>query len=143
MIQTHSEDIVKVGGTYCGIGEGKTNRSPFQDIKCYSSTDATKLMSAASDNNNPVVALGTTGSWNGARHLQQLNRAVRHVQQLLPARAGTPPAEYAAPTPTAAASPFGHDNLDDNLLLDGSTDYLLIEDRTARPDSLKGMCHDG
>src|SRR4051812_11752407 len=38
-IQAHGEGITKVGGTYYWLGEDKTNGSPFQNIKCYSSTD--------------------------------------------------------------------------------------------------------
>ena len=39
VIQAHGEGIIKVGSTYYWLGEDKTNGSPFQNIKCYSSTD--------------------------------------------------------------------------------------------------------
>src|SRR5689334_13431015 len=39
VIQAHGEGITKVGTTYYWLGEDKTSGSPFQNVKCYSSTD--------------------------------------------------------------------------------------------------------
>src|SRR5690348_7538916 len=39
VIQAHGEGVTKVGNTYYWLGEDKTDGSPFQNIKCYSSTN--------------------------------------------------------------------------------------------------------
>jgi hypothetical protein len=138
-IQAHGEGITKVGDTYYWLGEDKTAGSPFQNIKCYSSADlknwtfvANVLTRQASGDLGPnrvverphVIYNSGTGTYVMYMHIDNSNYSER--------RAGVATSSSVCGSYTYRGSfkPLGHDSLDDNLFLDGSTAYLLSEDRT-------------
>ena len=139
-IQAHGEGIVKVGSTYYWIGEDKTNGSPFQNVKCYSSTDlhawtfvGNLLSRQASGDLGPnriverphVVFNASTSTYVMYMHIDNSSYSER--------RAGVATSSSVCGSYTYRGSfkPLGHDSLDDNLFLDGSTAYFLSEDRTS------------
>jgi hypothetical protein len=139
-IQAHGEGITKVGDTYYWLGEDKTGGSPFQNIRCYSSTDLTTwtfvanvLTRQASGDLGPnrvverphVIYNASTATYVMYMHIDNSNYSER--------RAGVATSSSVCGNYTYRGSfkPLGHDSLDDNLFLDGGTAYLLSEDRTS------------
>jgi hypothetical protein len=140
VIQAHGEGITKVGGTYYWIGEDKTNGSPFQNIKCYASTDLKNwtftgnlLTRQASGDLGPnrvverphVIYNASTSTYVLYMHIDNASYSERRVGV---ATSGNVCGNY---TYRGSFKPLGHDSLDDNLFLDGSTAYLISEDRTS------------
>lgn len=140
-IQAHGEGIIKVGDTYYWLGEDKTDGSPFQNIKCYASTDLTHwrfvanvLTRQASGDLGPnrvverphVIYNSRTSTYVMYMHIDNSNYSER--------RAGVATSSSVCGSYTYRGSfkPLGHDSLDDNLFLDGDTGYFISEDRTNR-----------
>jgi Ricin-type beta-trefoil lectin domain/Glycosyl hydrolases family 43 len=138
-IQAHGEGITKVGGTYYWLGEDKTNGSPFQNIKCYSSTDLTTwtfvanvLTRQPSGDLGPnrvverphVIYNASTATYVMYMHIDNSGYSERK------AGVATSTSVCGSYTYRGSFKPLGHDSLDDNLFLDGSTAYFLSEDRT-------------
>jgi ricin-type beta-trefoil lectin protein/glycosyl hydrolase family 43 len=138
-IQAHGEGITKVGGTYYWIGEDKTNGSPFQNIRCYSSTDlknwtfvANVLTRQASGDLGPnriverphVIYNASTSTYVMYMHIDNSGYSERRAGV---ATSGSVCGSY---TYRGSFKPLGHDSLDDTLFLDGSTGYFISEDRT-------------
>jgi hypothetical protein len=138
-IQAHGEGITKVGNTYYWLGEDKTNGSPFQNIRCYSSTDlktwtfvANVLARQASGDLGPnrvverphVIYNASTATYVMYLHIDNSGYSERKAGV---ATSGSVCGSY---TYRGSSKPLGHDSLDDNLFLDGSTGYLISEDRT-------------
>jgi hypothetical protein len=139
VIQAHGEGITKVGATYYWLGEDKTNGSPFQNIKCYSSTDLKNwtfvrnvLTRQSSGDLGPnrvverphVIYNSSTSTYVMYMHIDNSNYTERK------AGVATSSSVCGAYTYRGSFKPAGHDSLDDNLFLDGSTGYFLSEDRT-------------
>jgi hypothetical protein len=139
-IQAHGEGITKVGGTYYWLGEDKTNGSPFQNIRCYSSTDLTNwsfvanvLTRQASGDLGPnrvverphVIFNASTGLYVMYMHIDNSNYSERK------AGVATSSSVCGSYTYRGSFKPLGHDSLDDNLFLDGGTGYFMSEDRTS------------
>jgi hypothetical protein len=139
VIQAHGEGITKVGSTYYWLGEDKTSGSPFQNIKCYSSTDlkswtfvANVLTRQGSGDLGPnrvverphVIFNASTSTYVMYMHIDNSGYSERKTGV---ATSGSVCGAY---TYRGSFKPAGHDSLDDNLFLDGSTAYLLSEDRT-------------
>jgi len=139
VIQAHGEGITKVGSTYYWIGEDKTNGSPFQNIKCYSSTDlrtwafaGNLLTRQAGGDLGPnriverphVIFNAATSTYVMYMHIDNTSYSERRAGV---ATSGSICGSY---TYRGSFKPLGHDSLDDNLFLDGSTAYFLSEDRT-------------
>jgi hypothetical protein len=139
VIQAHGEGITKVGSTYYWLGEDKTNGSPFQNVKCYSSTDLKNwtfvrnvLTRQSSGDLGPnriverphVIYNAATSSYVMYMHIDNTSYSERKVGV---ATSGSVCGAY---TYHGSFKPAGHDSLDDNLFLDGSTGYLISEDRT-------------
>jgi len=139
VIQAHGEGITKVGATYYWIGEDKTSGSPFQNIKCYASTDLKNwafvgnlLSRQASGDLGPnriverphVIYNASTSTYVMYMHIDNSNYSERRAGV---ATSGSVCGSY---TYRGSFKPLGHDSLDDNLFLDGSTAYFLSEDRT-------------
>jgi len=140
VIQAHGEGITKVGNTYYWIGEDKTSGSPFQNIKCYSSTDlknwtfAGNLLTRQSSGDlgpnriveRPhVIYNASTSTYVMYMHIDNSSYSERRAGV---ATSGSVCGSY---TYRGSFKPLGHDSLDDNLFLDGSTAYFLSEDRTS------------
>jgi hypothetical protein len=138
-IEAHGEGITKVGGTYYWLGEDKTNGSPFQNVRCYSSTDlknwsfvANVLTRQASGDLGPnriverphVIYNSSTATYVMYMHIDNSNYSERK------AGVATSSSVCGSYTYRGSSKPLGHDSLDDNLFLDGSTAYFLGEDRT-------------
>ncbi|WP_433605418.1 ricin-type beta-trefoil lectin domain protein [Dactylosporangium sp. CA-139114] len=138
-IQAHGEGITKVGGTYYWLGEDKTNGSPFQNITCYSSSDLKNwtfvgnvLTRQASGDLGPnriverphVIYNAATATYVMYMHIDNTSYSERR------AGVATSPSVCGQYTYRGSFKPAGHDSLDDTLFLDGSTAYLLSEDRT-------------
>jgi hypothetical protein len=140
VIQAHGEGIIQVGGVYYWLGEDKTNGSPFQNVRCYSSTDLKSwtfvgnvLTRQASGDLGPnriverphVIANPTTGQYVMYMHIDNTSYTER--------RAGVATSSSVCGSYTYRGSfkPLGHDSLDDTLFLDGSTGYFISEDRTS------------
>jgi hypothetical protein len=138
-IQAHGEGITKVGDTYYWLGEDKTNGSPFQNIKCYSSTDLASwtfvnnvLTRQASGDLGPnrvverphVIYNASTATYVMYLHIDNSSYSERR------AGVATSSSVCGGYTYRGSFKPLGHDSLDDNLFLDGSTAYFLSEDRT-------------
>jgi hypothetical protein len=138
-IQAHGEGITKVGSTYYWLGEDKTAGSPFQNVKCYSSTDlkswkfvADVLTRQSSGDLGPnriverphVIHNAATSTYVMYMHIDNSGYSER--------KAGVATSSSVCGNYTYRGSfkPLGHDSLDDNLFLDGSTGYLISEDRT-------------
>lgn len=139
VIQAHGEGITKVDGTYYWIGEDKTSGSPFQNIKCYASTDLQNwvfvgnlLSRLASGDLGPnriverphVIYNASTSTYVMYMHIDNSSYSERRAGV---ATSGSVCGSY---TYRGSFKPLGHDSLDDNLFLDGSTAYFLSEDRT-------------
>lgn len=139
VIQAHGGGITKVGGTYYWLGEDKTDGSPFQNIKCYSSTDFKKwtfvrnvLTRQSGGDLGPnrvverphVVYNSSTQQFVMYMHIDSSNYSERK------AGVATSTSVCGAYSYRGSFKPLGHDSLDDNLFLDGGTAYLLSEDRT-------------
>lgn len=140
VIQAHGEGIIKVGSTYYWLGEDKTNGSPFQNIKCYSSTDLKNwtfvnnvLTQQASGDLGPnriverphVIYNSSTAQYVMYMHIDNTSYSER--------RAGTATSSSVCGNYTYRGSvkPLGHDSLDDTLFQDGSNGYFISEDRTS------------
>ncbi len=138
-IQAHGEGITKVGNTYYWLGEDKTSGSPFQNVKCYSSTDlktwtfvANVLTRQSSGDLGPnriverphVIYNSSTSTYVMYMHIDNSNYSERK------AGVATSSSVCGSYTYRGSSKPLGHDSLDDNLFLDGSTGYFLSEDRT-------------
>lgn len=139
VIQAHGEGITKVGSTYYWLGEDKTSGSPFQNIRCYSSADlrtwtfvANVLTRQSSGDLGPsriverphVIYNASTSTYVMYMHIDDPNYAERKVG------VATSSTVCGAYSYRGSFKPLGHDSLDDNLFLDGTTGYLLSEDRT-------------
>jgi hypothetical protein len=138
-IEAHGEGIIKVGSTYYWLGEDKTNGATFQNVKCYSSTDLKNwtfvrnvLTRQASGDLGPnriierphVIYNSSTSTYVMYMHVDNTNYSER--------KAGVAISSSVCGSYTYRGSfkPLGHDSLDDNLFLDGSTGYFMSEDRT-------------
>ncbi|HKT05476.1 MAG TPA: ricin-type beta-trefoil lectin domain protein [Rugosimonospora sp.] len=139
VIQAHGEGITKVGGTYYWLGEDKTNGSPFQNVRCYSSTDlknwtfvANVLTRQSSGDLGPnriverphVIFNSSTATFVMYMHIDNTSYSERK------AGVATSSSVCGSYTYRGSFKPAGHDSLDDNLFLDGSTGYFISEDRT-------------
>jgi len=139
VIQAHGEDITKVGGTYYWLGEDKTGGSPFQNIKCYSSTDLKNwtfvnnvLTRQAGGDLGPnriverphVIYNAATATYVMYMHIDNTSYSERKTG------VATSASICGSYQYRGSFKPAGHDSLDDNLFLDGSTGYLISEDRT-------------
>jgi hypothetical protein len=138
-IEAHGEGIIKVGGTYYWLGEDKTNGANFQNVKCYSSTDLKNwafvrnvLTRQASGDLGPnriverphVIYNGSTSTYVMYMHIDNTSYSERK------AGVATSSSVCGSYTYRGSFKPLGHDSLDDNLFLDGSTGYFMSEDRT-------------
>jgi Ricin-type beta-trefoil lectin domain/Glycosyl hydrolases family 43 len=138
-IQAHGEGITKVGSTYYWLGEDKTSGALFQNVKCYSSTDLKTwtfvnnvLTLQASGDLGPnriverphVIYNAVTSTYVMYMHIDNTNYSERK------AGVATSSSVCGSYTYRGSSKPLGHDSLDDNLFLDGSTGYFLSEDRT-------------
>ena len=138
-IQAHGGGLTKVGSTYYWFGEDKTNGSNFQNVKCYSSTDLKTwtfvnnvLTLQGSGDLGPnriverphVIYNSSTSTYVMWMHIDNTNYSER--------KAGTATSSSVCGSYTYRGSvkPLGHDSLDDDLFLDGSTGYFMSEDRT-------------
>jgi hypothetical protein len=141
VIQAHGEGITKVGSTYYWIGEDKTAGSPFQNIKCYSSADlrtwtfvGNLLSRQASGDLGPnrvverphVIFNASTSTYVMYMHIDNSSYSERR------AGVATSGSVCGAYTYRGSFKPLGHDSLDDNLFVDGTTAYFLSEDRTSQ-----------
>jgi len=140
VIQAHGEGITKVGSTYYWLGEDKTGGSPFQNVKCYSSTDlshwtfvANVLTRQSSGDLGPnriverphVIYNAATATYVMYMHIDNSGYSERK------AGVATSSSVCGSYTYRGSFKPLGHDSLDDNLFLDGSTGYFMSEDRTS------------
>jgi hypothetical protein len=138
-IEAHGEGIIKVGGTYYWLGEDKTNGAAFQNVKCYSSTDLKSwtfvrnvLTRQASGDLGPnriverphVIYNSSTSTYVMYMHIDNTSYSERK------AGVATSSSVCGGYTYRGSFKPLGHDSLDDNLFLDGSTGYFMSEDRT-------------
>ncbi|MGI5242382.1 ricin-type beta-trefoil lectin domain protein [Dactylosporangium sp. CA-139066] len=141
VIQAHGEGVTKVGDTYYWLGEDKTSGSAFQNVKCYSSTDlkswrfvANVLTRQSSGDLGPnriverphVIYNAATATYVMYMHIDNTSYSERKAGV---ATSGSICGTY---TYRGSSKPLGHDSLDDNLFLDGSTGYFLSEDRTSQ-----------
>ncbi|HTJ36445.1 MAG TPA: ricin-type beta-trefoil lectin domain protein [Dactylosporangium sp.] len=141
VIQAHGEGVTKVGDTYYWLGEDKTSGSAFQNVRCYSSTDlktwrfvANVLTRQSSGDLGPnriverphVIYNAATSTYVMYMHIDNTNYSERKAGV---ATSGSVCGSY---TYRGSFKPLGHDSLDDNLFLDGSTGYFLSEDRTSQ-----------
>ncbi len=139
VIQAHGGGLIKVGSTYYWLGEDKTNGSPFQNIKCYSSTDLKNwtfvrnvLTQQSSGDLGPsrvverphVIYNSSTQQYVMYMHIDNSSYSERK------AGVATSSSVCGAYSYRGSSKPLGHDSLDDNLFLDGGTAYFMSEDRT-------------
>ncbi|HEY5957236.1 MAG TPA: family 43 glycosylhydrolase, partial [Polyangiaceae bacterium] len=139
VLQAHGEGIIKVSNTYYLIGEDKTNGAPFQNVKCYSSTDLTNwtfvnnvLTRQASGDLGPnriierphVIYNSATAQYVMYMHVDSSSYGDRK------AGVATCSSVCGAYSYKGSVKPLGHDSLDDTLFQDGSTGYFISEDRT-------------
>lgn len=139
VIQAHGEGIIKVAGTYYWLGEDKTNGSPFQNIKCYSSTDlknwtfvSNALTRTTSGDLGPnriverphVIYNNATSQFVMYMHIDNSSYTDRKTG------VATCNSVCGSYTYRGSVKPLGHDSLDDTLFQDGATGYFLSEDRT-------------
>jgi len=139
VVQAHGEGIIKVGGTYYWLGEDKTNGAPFQNVKCYSSTDlknwafvSNVLTRQASGDLGPnriierphVIYNSLTSQYVMYMHVDNSSYTDRKAGV---ATCSSVCGSYAY---QGSVKPLGHDSLDDTLFQDGTTGYFLSEDRT-------------
>lgn len=138
-VQAHGEGITKVGSTYYWLGEDKTTGAPFQNIKCYASTDlktwtfvANVLTRQPSGDLGPsriverphVIYNSSTATYVMYMHIDNSSYSERK------AGVATSSSVCGSYTYRGSSKPLGHDSLDDNLFLDGATGYFMSEDRT-------------
>jgi hypothetical protein len=138
-IQAHGEGIIKVGSTYYLLGEDKTSGANFQNVKCYSSTNLQNwtfvrnvLTRQASGDLGPsriverphVIYNASTSTYVMYMHIDNNNYSERK------AGVATSSSVCGSYTYRGSSKPLGHDSLDDNLFLDGTTGYFMSEDRT-------------
>src|SRR5690242_17025461 len=139
VIQAHGGGLIKVGSTYYWLGEDKTSGSPFQNIKCYSSTDFKNwtfvrnvLTRQSGGDLGPnriverphVIYNSSTAQYVMYMHIDNSSYSERKAGV---ATSGSVCGTYSY---RGSFKPLGHDSLDDSLFLDGSTAYFLSEDRT-------------
>jgi hypothetical protein len=139
VIQAHGGGFIKAGGTYYWLGEDKTSGSPFQNIRCYSSTDLKNwtfvrnvLTRQSSGDLGPnriverphVIFNSATQQYVMYMHIDSTGYSERR------AGVATSSSVCGAYTYRGSFKPLGHDSLDDNLFLDGGTGYFMSEDRT-------------
>ncbi len=139
VIQAHGEGIIKVGSTYYWLGEDKTNGAPFQNVKCYSSTDlknwafvSNVLTRQASGDLGPnriierphVIYNSTTSQYVMYMHVDNSSYTDRK------AGVATCSSVCGSYTYQGSVKPLGHDSLDDTLFQDGTAGYFISEDRT-------------
>src|SRR5689334_19213965 len=134
VIQAHGEGIIKVGSTYYWLGEDKTNGSPFQNIKCYSSTDLKNWTFV-----NNVLTQQASGDLGPNRIVERphliYNSSTAQYVMYMPIdstsyserKAGTATSSTVCGNYTYRGSvkPLGHDSLDDTLFQDGSNGYFI------------------
>jgi hypothetical protein len=138
-IEAHGEGITKVGSTYYWLGEDKTTGASFQNVKCYSSTDLKNwtfvrnvLTRQSSGDLGPnriverphVIYNSSTSTYVMYMHIDSSSYSERK------AGVATSSSVCGSYTYRGSSKPLGHDSLDDNLFLDGSTAYFMSEDRT-------------
>jgi hypothetical protein len=139
VIQAHGEGIIKVDAKYYWLGEDKTNGAPFQNVKCYSSSDLKNwtfvnnvLTRQASGDLGPnrvierphVIYNSATSQYVMYMHVDNSNYTDRK------AGVATSSSVCGSYTYRGSMKPLGHDSLDDTLFQDGATGYFLSEDRT-------------
>ncbi|SHN30185.1 ricin-type beta-trefoil lectin domain protein [Actinacidiphila paucisporea] len=140
VIQAHGGGLIQVGGTYYWLGEDKTDGSPFQNVKCYSSTDLKNWTFV--HNVLPRQSSGDLGPNRVVErpHVIYNSATQQYVMYMHIDNSGY--SERKAGVATSAGvcgdysyrgsfKPLGHDSLDDNLFLDGGTAYFMSEDRTS------------
>jgi hypothetical protein len=140
-IEAHGEGMIKVGSTYYWLGEDKTTGALFQNVKCYSSTDLKNwtfvrnvLTRQSSGDLGPnriverphVIYNSSTSTYVMYMHIDNTSYSERK------AGVATSSSVCGSYTYRGSSKPLGHDSLDDNLFLDGSTGYFMSEDRTNR-----------
>jgi hypothetical protein len=138
-IEAHGEGMIKVASTYYWLGEDKTNGAAFQNVKCYSSTDLMNwtfvrnvLTRQGSGDLGPnriierphVIYNSSTSTYVMYMHVDNTSYSERK------AGVATSSSVCGSYTYRGSFKPLGHDSLDDNLFLDGSTGYFMSEDRT-------------
>jgi hypothetical protein len=139
IIQAHGGGLIKDGSTYYWLGEDKTDGSPFQNVKCYSSTDLKNwtfvgnvLTRQSSGDLGPnrvverphVIYNSSTKQYVMYMHIDDSNYSERK------AGVATSSSVCGAYSYRGSFKPLGHDSLDDNLFLDGTTAYFMSEDRS-------------
>jgi hypothetical protein len=139
VIQAHGEGIIEVGSTFYWLGEDKTNGSPFQNIKCYSSTDlknwtfvSNVLTRQSSGDLGPnriverphVIFNAATSTYVMYMHIDNTSYSERK------AGVATSSSVCGAYSYHGSFKPLGHDSRDDSVFLDGSTGYFMSEDAT-------------
>jgi hypothetical protein len=140
VIQAHGGGLIKVDSTYYWLGEDKTSGSPFQNIRCYSSTDfknwtfvGNVLTRQSSGDLGPnriverphVIYNSATAQYVMYMHIDNSNYTERR------AGVATSSSVCGAYSYRGSVKPLGHDSLDDTLFLDGDTAYFLSEDRAS------------
>jgi hypothetical protein len=138
VIQAHGEGIIQVSDTYYWLGEDKTNGSPFQNVKCYSSKDLKNwtfvnnvLSRQPSGDLGPnrvierphVIYNSLTSQYVMYLHVDSSNYTDRK------AGVATSNSVCGSYTYRGSVRPLGHESLDDTLFQDGTTGYFLSEDR--------------
>jgi hypothetical protein len=138
-IEAHGEGMIKVGSTYYWLGEDKTTGALFQNVKCYSSTDLKNwtfvrnvLTRQSNGDLGPnriverphVIYNSSTSTYVMYTHIDNTSYSERK------AGVATSSSVCGSYTYRGSSKPLGHDSLDDNLFLDGSTGYFMSEDRT-------------
>src|SRR5512142_536753 len=138
-IQAHGGGLIKVQNTYYWLGEDKTNGSPFQNIKCYSSTDLTTWTFV-----NDVLTRQATGDLGPNRVVERpkvlfnagTNTYVMylHIDDASYGEAKVGVATSSSPcgsyTYRGSFRPLGFQSRDIGLFQDSDgTGYLLTEDR--------------
>lgn len=137
-IQAHGGSITKVGSTYYLIGENKLDGSPFQSIRCYTSTDLVQwtfqstLLTRTSSGDlgpsrvveRPKVIQNSSGKWVMWMHIDSSNYGE--------AKVGVATSDSICGTYTYIRSfqPLGFQSRDMGLFKDtDGSGYLLSEDR--------------
>lgn len=139
VIQAHGEGILQVEGTYYWMGEDKTAGSPFQNIKCYASTDLKNWTFV-----NNVLTRQPSGDLGPNRiierpHVIYNSRTSQYVMYMhvdssnytdRKAGVATSSSVCGSYSYQGSVKPLGHDSLDDTLFQDGTSGYFISEDRT-------------
>jgi hypothetical protein len=138
VIQAHGEGIIKVDGKYYWLGEDKTNGAPFQNVKCYSSSDLKNWTFV-----NNVLTLQSSGDLGPNRVIERPHVIYNDATSQFVMYMHVDSSNYSDRKAGVATSssvcgsyayrgsmkPLGHDSLDDTLFQDGTTGYFLSEDR--------------